>query len=276
MKKQKFKRPAKMQIVRIFLFLVGLISLSCLICVFAYTKPLDRQEDVFVYDDMELFSDSQELQINVICSKIQEKNKLLVYVSTCQRINGSAQQWGDDFCRQHNLSNSETFVVIIINATDYNRNYHFDIYTYGDSERKISDKEIENILYSEGGDLILTSSSTNTVLGLEEIINKLGSAYSWILPNSNWILICALSLLIALLIAFIVIQIVKKSYSKHRLTENYNFATNTKLRLEVKEDNFVNSVVTSVVIAGGTSGSGNLGGGHYSGGGGGGGHRGGR
>ena len=280
------KRKAnKKRVIRIILFSVAFSLIAIWVFILAFSKSIKNPETNFVYDKKELFSDSQEMLINTTSQNVQRKYKVKVYVSTCSRSYGSALQVGTGFLREHNFSSEDNIVVIIINATDYESNYHFDIYTYGDSARKISGDwesgELHKILYCEGGDLVLTSNSDNATRGVIEMIEKTGMAYAWILADMSWWIICGVSLAIGCLVAFLIVKAIKKSYSKNRKSENYEFTSNTNLNLRIKQDTFIRKSVSSVRIershsSGGGSSGRSFSGGGRSGGGGGGGHRGGR
>ena len=236
----------------------------------------------FCYDDFDLFSDEQESMINHYCKTAQKKYKVTILVSTCSRVGGNATQIGTQFLSKNNFSSKENIFVLIINATNFNRNYHFDIYTYGSAANKISGDyksgEVKKIIWCEGADKILTSNSETATQGVIDMTKTIGKAYAWILNDISWFIICGVSLVIGLIVAIIVINVIKKKYSKHREVSNYEFRTNTKLDLKVKQDVFLRKSVSSVIIATSSSsgGGGSFRGSGRSGGGGGGGHRGGR
>ena len=282
------KKVNKKRVARIIIFSIIFALIGVWVFVLAYSKPVENPETNFVYDDKELFSDTQEMNLNAQCEYVQDKYNVKVYVHTCGQFGLYAENDGEDFMNEHDLDYDESIVVVIINAANFEVFYGFDIYTFGPSANKISGNyksgEIHKILYCEGGDLILTDSSVLAEQGLIEIIEKIGFAYAWILADLSWWIICGVSLLIGCIIAFIVIKVIRKSYLKERKVENYQFSTNTNLDLRIKEDTFIRKNVTFVRIershsTGSGGRSGGFGGGFSggrSGGGGGIGHRGGR
>jgi len=225
--------------------------------------------------------------------------------------NYKADLWGENFLKNKNLSQSENCVVLIINARKYKIisdmkpassivysgdksayeityskedisyaiDYHFDIYTYGASNRKITDTELTRIIFGKNADNILLGGDLVTSATCS-MMTELGKSYAWIYTN-KWPSICIISLVISAAISITVIVLVSKSYSKKRKVVNFSLENNTNLELTEKNDVFLRRSVTYTVISTSSSNSssssghssGGIGGG---GGGGGAGHRGGR
>lgn len=253
----------------------------------------------YCYDYKEIFTEEQEKSIQETCAEIHKKKDVAVIVVTCDRKSSSAGYNGVEFCEKEGLDATDNFVVIIINAQVKNEEqkiyfneYHFDIYTFGDSAWQISDNEINKILYSEGGDKILKDNPKDAFEGVTSLAKLSGEAYTGILPNHvSWFVIMGIAAGVGLLVATICTVCIKKSYSRKRENSNYSIKSNTNLSMVGKQDRYLRSHTTSVIISssssnggysGGRSGgfsgggrSGGFGGGGRSGGGGGG-HRGGR
>lgn len=269
-----------------FKFLIGAIIFYSIFfiavgCYFLIGGSKDKDRTQFCYDYKGIFTDIQITSINNKCISAQDKYDLSIFVVTCGRsISGRAEMYGRDFIREISLSVDDDCAVIIINATDYNQNYHFDIYTFGTAENKISEKEIDKIIWSESGDLILTDNSNYATQGACELVDLVGFSYSWLLPKTSWKNICIGSCAISAIIALIVVISIRKSYTRKRKNQTYSIANNSKLALNVKTDNYLRSTTTSVRIRtndGPSSGGGiSFGGRSFGGGGGGAGHRGGR
>lgn len=243
------KRKAnKKRVIRIVLFSVVFAAIAFWVFSITYSKPIKNKETNFIYDEMNIFSESQEESLNNLCLSAQKTNKLKIYISTCERINEKASKWGTDILKERKLSYDDNVVIIIINFEEEGAEYFFDIYTYGKSATKITDDEYDIIMWSEGGDYIKLSTPISAVIGLKDIIKQIRISYTWILTDTSWWLICGGSLIIGMIVAFIVIKAVKKSYSKQRKVENYEFNTNTKMDLRVRQDTFIRKNVTSVII----------------------------
>lgn len=288
------KKKNKKAGIIIFSVIYILIFLIILIPNISNKGYTDKSVDAFVFDDFEVFSDSQESQINTNCKRVQQKYGVNVYISTCERksyfssssgyyynydysSNYYATQIGTDFIWQHNFNYSDNLVIIILNCQKFNESerydYHFDVYTFGSAASAISDSEVDKIIWSSAGDDIISSNSEQATSGLISMTTDLGKAYAGIL-SYRWGIIILVTAIIGALIALGVTKGIKRSYSKKRDNESYSFSANTNLNLTVREDIFSHKNVTYVHIDRGSSSGG--GGGHSSGGGGGGGHRGGR
>ena len=258
---------------------IYLIVLVALVIFQANRKSIDESVETFCYDDFDVFTSEQEAELNENCKYVQDKYGINVYISTCERVYGTATQWGTDFIYEHNMDYDENMVVIILNCQKINDlpyNYHFDIYTYGHAAKKITDSEINKLVWSSAGDDIVstTDSSTETrVNGLKQLTIDSGVAYAWIYSD-RWLIVIIITLVIGLIISLITVKSIKSSYSKKRDNNSFSYSANSNLNLTVKEDVYSHKYVTSVRISSSSSGGG--GGGHSSGGGGGGGHRGGR
>ncbi len=293
----------------VVLSILAAIYLTILLIIFVpqVKRPaINKNENVFCYDYYDLLSSEDKKSINDFGKKFQKKYGINIYLVTCERqVAGSnysgtyrAELWGEDFLKNKSMSTSDNCVVIIINARKYVMNYkssgfghpgyvkedlpystdyHFDIYTYGASAKKISDNELTRIIYGKNADNILEGEEyvSSASIGMME---ELGKAYSFIYTNT-WPAVIAIAAIISIIITIIVLACVSKSYSKNRKIVNYSLSENTNLKLTVKEDLYSHKTVTYTIISTPSSSSssshssGGIGGG---GGGGGAGHRGGR
>lgn len=231
----------------------------------------------YCIDYENFFTQSEIDKINDNCKKIAKKKKIAIFVSTTSRNYNLAEMNGIDFCRENQISSTETIVVVILNKNNReNSTFHFDIYTYGKADSKITNNEIDAILYSEAGDVIVSSTSGSEIVeSINKVVKDCGTAFSFILPKSGWLLPCIISMIISVIVSITVVSSIKKSYSRKRENQTYSFSSNSKLELLDKSDKYIRQITTSVIISDNSSGH-HGGGGHSSGGGGGGGHRGGR
>lgn len=229
----------------------------------------DKTRTQYLFDDKGLFDSTQKDTINTACAEATERYNVPIYVATCDRTSsGKAVKWGEDVMNEKGLEGDT--IIIIINATGLNDNYHFDVYTYGYAATRVKDGEVEEILYSSAGDDILKSNSAIATNALVDMVDLCGQAYKGRLAGSYLGYIVVMLILITVITVAITLY-VKKQYSRQRKNDIYPLDKYCTLNLKDHSDDFVNSVTTYVVIQ--TSSGG---GGHSSGGGGGGGHRGGR
>ena len=234
----------------------------------------DRNVNTFCYDEVNAFSAEEVAQIDQKCKAVQQKYGVNVYVATCLRQYNRATKIGTQFLSEHSLSKKDNLVVIIINMNQSSigfENYHFDLYAYGDYYNRVSEGEVEKLLFSEAGDKMIVGGST-TVEGTIEMTENFAIACTWIYTRS-WTFVFVIAGVITLVISLITISVIKGKYKKDRYVQNFEFTTNSNLNLELKEDKYSHKTVTYVHIH--RSSSGGSGGG-FSGGGGGLGHLGGR
>ena len=258
----------------IFSVIYAAIMIPLLVSTF-HISPIDKSVTQFCYDEVSVFSSQECISIDNQCASIQKKCNINVLVLTCNRTSsGYASKNGETFIAEHGEYTLDTnFVIIIINSYEYadsRYDFHFDIYTFGDSAKKISDREIEKILYSDAGDEILEG---HDVAGAAiKMVGYLGTAYAGIYSRA-WLGVTIASMAIGSFVSMIVVLVIRSKYLKRKIEPNYSFQNNATLKMRVANDSYSHNSVTSVIIA--TSNGG--GGGHFSsGGGGGGGHRGGR
>ena len=276
-KTKKIKTPASkisFIVFGIFYIITMVILIACTVGGSSQSEYLNNAN--YVYDYENYFTESEQTKINNTCKSVASKSKLAVFVATTKRDYSIAEMNGEEFCYKNNFSVYDTFVVLILNKDNaVNSSYHFDIYTFGKAESKITEHEIDAILYSKYGNEIIGTDKSLVVDGINGTVQKCAVAFSFILPKTSWVAPCIVALILSALIAFLVNLGVKKSYSRKRANQTYSLRDNGKLNLTNQTDQYVTSTITSVVIRDDSS-SGSHGGGHSSGGGGGMGHRGGR
>ena len=258
----------------IFYIITMVILITCTVGGSSQSEYLNNSN--YVYDYENYFTESEQNEINDTCKLVASKSKLAVFVATTKRNYTIAEMNGEDFCYKNNFSVYDTFAVLILNKDNaVNATYHLDIYTFGKAESKITEHEINAILYSKYGDEIVGIDKNLAVDGIKGTIQKCAVAFSFILPKTSWVAPCIIALILSALIAFLINLGVKKSYSRKRTNQTYSLRDNGKLKLTSQTDAYITSTITSVVIRDDSSSS-SRGGSYSSGGGGGMGHRGGR
>ena len=246
------------------------LVLTCSLAFAGCVKDKSRVD--YVFDEMELFDQAQLAQINDACVAATRQYNVPIYVATCARTSGGqATLIGEGARSRYHLDGDA--IIIILNATAKNNNYHFDLYTFGNAALRVKDAEIDAILYANAGDDILASSSPVAANALVDMVGQCGRAYSGRIAGFSYVAYGIVAFGIALAISLVVAFHIKKQYSRKRKNEIYPLEKYCTLNLKDHNDTFVNSVTTFVIIE---SNSSSGGGSHSSGGGGGGGHRGGR
>lgn len=255
---------------KLTLLLLAIVLLASVLALSACVKDKGRAQ--FVYDGKDIFDEAQEAQIGEACQAATKKYNVTFLVATCNRTGTKADQNGEQFLAANGLSEADDYIILILNAKGQNEDYHFDIYTFGNAYRRLSDEEIEDAVWSTYADRILTSDSATAVSGIEGMLPMLGSSYDGIPLWLNVVLGIGIGLAVALGIVIAIAH----SYSRKRKNETYPLDKYCNLTLKDREDTYMRSTTTVVVIRSDSGGGGHSGSGFSSGGGGGGGHRGGR
>jgi len=248
----------------IVLLLVCALSLSACVA--------DKSRTTYCYDYKGLFSPAEIEQIDAACSEATAKYGVTLLVATTDRKSGRAAMNGLELLAREGLSSDDDYIVLIINAEAYGKDYHFDLYKYGRAVRRFSDSEAETAVWSIYADRILTSDSATATSGVVEMMPMIGRAYDGIPLWGNVVI----GLVIGLVVAGIIVARISRGYGRKRKNVIYPLDKYCQMALKEDEDKFQRSVTTFVVVNSGSSGGGHSGGGHSSGGGGGGGHCGGR
>jgi len=221
----------------------------------------------YVYDDKDLFSAQQEQTLGEACRQASQKYGVTFLVATCNRTGGSADLNRDQLFAREGIDADKDYIVIIINFSGYTDNYHFSIYTSGRANRRLSDSEIDDVVYSDAADrIVLTNDSEIASIAIQDMMVMLGKKYDGIALWLNVVIGIALGLGIA---AFVAMHIAK-SYSRKRKNDTYPLEKYCQMNLKDHEDTYLRSATTVVVRSDSSGSGGSGGGGHISGGGGGG------
>ena len=245
---------------RRFILLVVTIMIVLSLSMPAYAEP-----DKYIYDHASLFNEDQ-------CAELEEKAKGLFksYDAEFYLVTVDIYRYtGEDFCYENGIDmDTDNVIIMVINASDPKELY-YDIYTYGNAYDKISDSEIDHIVYH---DEVYGNLKSNVAFdGAMAYFNYSSKAYGGHLaaPASD---IIVTSLLIGVAVALIVCISVYANYKTKEKSVKYPLSKYAKLSLTEEHDIFVGKNVTRTRIQSSSGGGGRSGG---SGHGGGRGHRGG-
>ena len=244
--------------------IVALLIVSVLLLMSMMTLVGATIEDKYVYDNESLFTPEQYKALNDMAKELSKSGDVSFYLVT---VNYSYYE-GEWFCRDNGISTSDNVVLLVINTYEITE-LCYDIYTYGDAWHKISDTEINRIVYHKE---IYDNLKANAAYeGSVAYFKYAGKAYNGHLsaPISK---IIAVSLIIGAACAFISCLFVFISYKTKQKSTKYPLNRYADLSLTEHHDMFLGKSVTRTRVQSSSSG-GRSGGG--SGRGGGGGHRGG-
>ena len=220
----------------------------------------------FIYDNAGIFTADEINKLNQKANEMfaQGQGKVEFYITTVKL----PYYEGETFCISHGLSTNSNIVLLVINAFSADELY-YDIYTYGDAWNKISDTEIDRIIYN---DQVYGNLKSNIAFGGAMAYLELTEIAYFRHLAASPLKIVIISTCISTVIAFVVCACVYYSYKKKQKSTNYPLDRFAKLNLTESQDIFLGHHISKTKIQSSSSSSGGRGG---SGRGGGGGHRGG-
>lgn len=237
-------------------------AILVLCIVFTITVSSAETEIRYVYDDASVFSDDELKTLETELSK-SSSGEVKYTIGTTNKYYYDRDELGDAFCAKHNIIQQDNLVLLIIDVSD-NYETHYDIYTYGNSFNKITDAEIDRILYHN--DVYDNLKSNNFLEGTLAFLKHSKTAYNGHLPMKPGSIVL-ISVLSGTIVSAIVCAAVFAKYKTKLKSTSYPIDKYAKLNLREKSDIFLGSSVTRVRVQSSSSGHSSRGGG--------GGHRGG-
>jgi uncharacterized protein len=246
----------------LFLTLLCISSFLCLPTAAVYT---DR-----VYDPDGLLSAAEADSLTERLNSLAAEHGVELYLATYVADNRFDDFYGDDYCATVKNLRGEDAVLLVVTLELANRTFYYNMYTYGEANYAISQKEVDYIL--DSGGVYNNLKSGYLADGAASFFDQSAKAFTGRVGVS-WGVIITISACIALVIALMICGGVVAAYKHKRATVDYPLDRYAKLDLTRQSDNFVREYVTRTYSprSGGSGGGG--GGGRH---GGGGGHRGGR
>lgn len=250
------------------LLAVMLCWMLCLALPIAAEEALGDNSGIRVYDPSGMLTEAEASALTARMEELSVEHGVELYLATYVARNRYDDFYGDDYCtRVQNIKGTDA-VLLVVTYEEFNRTYYYNMYTYGDANYDISQKEVDYILDSRN--VYNNLKSGYIYEGAEAFF--VGSAQAYVgRVGVSWGIIIAVSAILAILIAAGVRAGVVASYKKKRATVDYPLETYAKLELTREKDAFVREYTTRTYVP--RSSGGGSGGGRH---GGGGGHRGGR
>lgn len=247
--------------------LLLLLATLCLVACVAL-PAMGAGESTRVYDPSGMLTDTEAADLARRMETLSAEHGVELYLATYIAKNRYDDFYGDDYCtRVQNLKGTDA-VLLVVTYEEFNRTYYYNMYSYGDANYDINQKEVDYILDSRS--VYNNLKSGHVYHGAVAFFE--GSAKAYVgRVGVSWGIIIAVSAVIAVLIGLGVCAGVVASYKKKKATVDYPLETYAKLELTHEEDSFVREYTTRTYVP--RSSGGGSGGGRH---GGGGGHRGGR
>jgi uncharacterized protein len=240
--------------------------LMLLLCLAVLALPA-AAEETRVYDPAGMLSEAEASALAARMDELSSEYGVEFYFATYVAENRYDDFYGDDYCTRVQNLNGTDAVLLVVTYEEFNRTYYYNMYTYGDANYDINQKEVNYILddydvyYNLKGGEIYDGAKAFFELSAKAFEGRLGAP---------WILVILVSAVIALIIGLAVCAGVVASYKKKRASVDYPLEHFAKLELTREKDSFVREYTTRTYVPRSSSGGG---GSRH---GGGGGHRGGR
>lgn len=243
--------------------LLAVLCLSMLFCM-----PLSAAEgSERVYDPASLFNGTEATALATRMDELSRSYGVEFYLATYQAHGRYDDYIGDEYCRDiRNLKGMDA-VLLIVTYDEWDGEYYYDMYTYGQANYAISQKEVNYIL--DKYEVYNNIKSGYVSEGVEAFFDWSGKAYEGRV-GAPPALIITISAIIALVIALIARAGVVAAYKHKKASVDYPLDRYATLELTREKDSFVRQYTTRTYSPRSSS----SGGGSRHGGGGG--HRGGR
>ena len=242
-----------------------LLAVLCLFVCFALTASAEVGR---VYDPEGMLNATEQTALATLLNELSAESDVELYLATYNADDRYDDFYGDDYCtRVQNLKGTNA-VLLVVTYERRNHTYYYNMYTYGDANYAISQKEVNYIL--DTYDVYYNLKGGNVYEGSVAFFEMSAQAFTGRV-GAPMVLIVVISTVISLIIAFAVRAGIVAAYKKKKASVDYPLDRYAKLELTHEVDRYVREYTTrtySPRSSGGSSGGGRHGGG--------GGHRGGR
>ena len=225
-------------------------------------------EEGRIYDPAHLLSETEESQLAALLGELSAESGVELYMATYRSKGSYDDFYGDDYCtRVQNIRGTDAVLLVVTYEYPIDT-YYYNMYTYGDANYDISQKEVNYILdtYDVYGNLkgghVYEGAVAFFEMSAQAFTGRVGAPMA---------VIVVISAVIAFIIAAAVRAGIVASYKKKKASVDYPLDRFATLELTHESDSFVREYTTRTYVP--RSGGGSSGGGRH---GGGGGHRGGR
>ena len=241
--------------------------LLVLICLSASFSLSAAAESGRVYDPSGMLTVSEAANLGTLLDELSAEYGVELYLATYVADDRYDDFYGDDYCtRVRNLKGTDA-VLLVVTYEEFNNTYYYNMYTYGEANYAINQKEVNYIL--DTYDVYYNLKDGNVYEGAAVFFEMSAEAFTGRVGAPIGIIV-VISAIISLIIAFGVRAAVVAVYKKKKASVDYPLDRYATLELTHEEDSFVREYTTRTYVP---RSSGSSGGGRH---GGGGGHRGGR
>lgn len=245
---------------------LALILLCLAACL---TLPLSAAESERVYDPSEMLNAAETAKLEALLDQLSAEHGVEMYLATYLADGPYDDFYGEDYCLRVKDIKDTDAVLLVVTYERLNDTYYYNMYTYGEANYAINDKEVNYIL--DDYDVYDNLKGGYVCEGCEAFFTLTAKAFTGRVGVA-WSVIILLSAAISVVIALIVRGSVVAAYRHKKASVDYPLDRYAKLELTHESDSFVREYTTRTYSPRSSSSGGGGGGRH----GGGGGHRGGR
>ena len=244
-----------------------LLAVLCLSVCFVLSV-LAEAEAGRVYDPEGMLDPTEQTALATLLEQLSAEAGVELYMATYRSKGSYDDFYGDDYCtRVQNIRGTDAVLLVVTYEYPIDT-YFYNMYTYGEANYAISQKEVNYIL--DTSDVYNNLKTGYVYEGSVAFFEMSATAFTGRV-GAPWAVVIVISAVIALIIALAVRAGIVASYKKKKASVDYPLDRFAKLDLTHESDRFVREYTTRTYSPRSSSSSG--GGGRH---GGGGGHRGGR
>lgn len=244
-------------------FLLAVLCLSMLLCLTLSAADGNQR----IYDPAALLNTPEATSLATRMDELSRSYGVEFYLATYQAHGRYDDYIGDEYCRDiRNLKGTDA-VLLIVTYDEWDGEYYYDMYTYGEANYAINQKEVNYIL--DKYEVYNNIKSGYVAEGVEAFFTWSAKAYEGRV-GAPPAMIIIISAIISLVIALIARAGVVAAYKHKKASVDYPLDRYATLELTREKDSFVRQYTTRTYSPRSSS----SGGGSRHGGGGG--HRGGR
>ena len=122
---------------------LGLILLCLAVCL---TLPLSAAESERVYDPAKMLNDTEAAELTALLNRLSAEHGVEMYLATYLAKGPYDDFYGDDYCHRMKDIEDTDAVLLVVTYERLNDTYYYDIYTYGEANYDINQKEVNYIL----------------------------------------------------------------------------------------------------------------------------------
>ena len=244
-----------------------LLAVLCLSVCFVLSVSAEAEAGR-VYDPEGMLDPTEQAALATLLEELSAEAGVELYMATYVADDRYDDFYGDDYCTRVKNLRSTDAVLLVVTYEKRNRTYYYNMYTYGEANYAISQKEVNYIL--DTSDVYNNLKTGYVYEGSVAFFEMSATAFTGRV-GAPWAVVIVISAVISLIIALAVRAGIVASYKKKKASVDYPLDRFAKLDLTHESDRFVREYTTRTYSPRSSSSSG--GGGRH---GGGGGHRGGR